>query len=555
MTEMPRPKSNRFRDTDMILIAPKESTVPLPQQLLARTTDAEDFIEGTLTYHDRHQFEVKLAYILPPGMQTANYRVQAHFFVPRPLDINARTYTKEQFYRNLQDYIRFKTPSIALDKLVDPENKRSPLRIVHQVVENLKAGIAEKHATLRVTNELKLFGCIFRSGLRDGAYRLISQLQKAGEMDRSALDVLVEQILPTGNYLLDSMEQCLETYRAFRTQLLASGVPSSLIEDFEGVDEYLSMVVEEYLNQLYARLKTYDVHPRIGELLNRTAKRIHAEEIYRRGSGYLSVIDPETAHHNEFYTYRRGSLKKYISSVLYLHITHRQDRQALTELGMAIAAGVAMFVAIMLSMWANRAFHVDSSWLVGALVVAYMIKDRVKEWGRSYLGEWARGWVADFQTTIIDRFTKSRVGRFRQYFRFVREAEVSPEVLKARHRPRLYTAGDEEPEVILFYEKEVSLDVRKLPEERQRFQHFHDILRFNVSNFLFKMDEPTSSILYLEPKTQDQIKLSIPKVYHVNVVLRLLGQDSKGKETSILQRVRLILTKEGIKRVEEVSTH
>lgn len=555
MTEMPRPKSNRFRDTDMILIAPRDSQVPLPQQLLARTTDAEDFIEGTLTYHDRHQFEVKLAYILPPGTQTAKYRVQAYFFVPRPLDINSRTYTKEQFYRNLQDYIRFKTPSIALDKLVDPENTRSPLHIVRQVVDNLKAGIAEKQAVLRVTNELKLFGCIFRSGLRDGAYRLISQLQKAADMDRSGLDVLVEQLLPTGDYLLDSMEKCLDSYRSFRTQLLAGGVPSSLIEDFEGVDEYLSMVVEEYLNQLYSRLKTYDVHPRIAELLGRTAKRINAEETYRRGSGYQSVIDPETAHHNEFYTYRRGSLKKYVSSILYLHITHRQDRQALTELGMALAAGIAMFIAVMLSMWANRAFQVDSSWLVGALVIAYMIKDRVKEWGRSYMGDWARGFVADFQTTIIDRFTKARVGRFRQYFRFLREQELSSEVLKARHRPRLYTAGDEDPEIILFYEKEVSLDVRKLPEERQRFQHFHDILRFNVSNFLFKMDEPTSSILYLEPKTQEQIKLSIPKVYHVNVVLRLIGEDNKGKETSILQRVRLILTKEGIKRVEEVSTH
>ena len=67
--------------------------------------------------HDRYQIELKLGYPLTPGKET-RYRIDTYLFLPASLGINNSTYTRTEFYRDIQTYIRMKTPSLLLEQIL-----------------------------------------------------------------------------------------------------------------------------------------------------------------------------------------------------------------------------------------------------------------------------------------------------------------------------------------------------------------------------------------------------------------------------------------------------
>jgi hypothetical protein len=76
----------------------------------------------------------------------------------------------------------------------------------------------------------------------------------------------------------------------------------------------------------------------------------------------------------------------------------------------------------------------------------------------------------------------------------------------------------------------------------------NDIMRFDVRPYLKKMAEPVQSRHYLEG---GQLKTFLcHKVYHLNFISRY--RSIQPKKDKLDRRLRLILNREGIKRVEQV---
>ena len=74
----------------------------------------------------------------------------------------------------------------------------------------------------------------------------------------------------------------------------------------------------------------------------------------------------------------------------------------------------------------------------------------------------------------------------------------------------------------------------------------NDIIRFNVQGFLRRMDDPTKELFIVDEDAFRPIKGT--RVYHLNLILRLVHDGS-----CAYSRYRLILNREGIKRMEKVS--
>ena len=73
-------------------------------------------MEARISIHDLHQMELKLNYPLLDNHRRNSYEVDLYFFAPRSLGVHPQTYSKQQFYTDLQSYIRIRTPSVPLNR-------------------------------------------------------------------------------------------------------------------------------------------------------------------------------------------------------------------------------------------------------------------------------------------------------------------------------------------------------------------------------------------------------------------------------------------------------
>ena len=73
----------------------------------------DELIDSKVEVHDRKQFELKLEY-QPSGTDPqSQYLVETLLFIPKSLNIDEVTWSREQFYRDLHNYVRLKTPVLS----------------------------------------------------------------------------------------------------------------------------------------------------------------------------------------------------------------------------------------------------------------------------------------------------------------------------------------------------------------------------------------------------------------------------------------------------------
>lgn len=81
---------------------------------LLLNTDTLDTLDESFKLHDKYQLEMKFTYPLNPDSMLNSYHVDTYIFLPNSLGITPLTYSKEDFYADLQEYIRLKTPAVLL---------------------------------------------------------------------------------------------------------------------------------------------------------------------------------------------------------------------------------------------------------------------------------------------------------------------------------------------------------------------------------------------------------------------------------------------------------
>jgi hypothetical protein len=179
-----------------------------------------------------------------------------------------------------------------------------------------------------------------------------------------------------------------------------------------------------------------------------------------------------------------------------------------------------------------------------------MLKDRIKEWMRQFLMRKVTRWLWDYDVKIRDPVSNVTIGRCREAFSFV-DAEHVPKDVMARRNADTKSVVDPtgKPEVIMRYEKNVMLRGVNTGDRQDRRHDINDIIRFNISDFLVRTDDPVRSIRFYNAQTDLVETATCPKVYHLNVVFVLRGAADRPHST--LSRVRVIFNKHGILRMED----
>ena len=511
--------------------------------------EIHELLESKISLHDKHRFEVKLDVQLAPERKNV-YRVETYFFVPRALNVTPASYTKNDFYNSAQKYLRFKTPQMSLAMLADAANRLSPLHGVHRKLIPIMAGRHDMAGEDAVVDEIKLLGAIARGAARDFVRLLLKDLAEARQSKPDAAARLA-RVSEAALGFLGEVKALTAAMHFLHGQVSNPSVPVRLRDAFLFCDEYLSIRLENYLTTLLEEVRqNAQSREALAVLDAELVKLVLEQRAYRRSMGYPSLI--KSRGPNELMVYRRGVLKKFVSSGLFLQV-QVSEWEGLVQFLYGLAAGAAMLFATIVALAAQSRYATNSLPFVFTVVIAYIFKDRIKDWLKLIFSKSMTRWLSDRRADILDPGTGRRIGSFKEAFSFVPPEQVPPEIHRRRNADNFTTMDQEgKPEWVMKHEKEVTLDPKPILAFHERRKDLNDIMRFSVDAFLRQADDPKVDYPHLSDEGDRVEALHCARVYHVNMIMRYAAQDSAGRPQLSYSRVRIVFTRDGIVRLEEV---
>ncbi|MHB0995185.1 MAG: hypothetical protein ACYC2I_02310 [Elusimicrobiales bacterium] len=515
------------------------------------TEDQSDIFDSHIKQHDRHRFEIKLDIDLDAAAKSS-YEVETYFFIPRALNVGPHNYKKDNFYNSSQRYIRFRTPKISLGKLCDPSLEASPLNRVRADLGKVLAGAQDQELVDNVCHELRLLGCIIRGELRDYVRIFVEGLATYGASAPAAQRRLfVGEGLD--NFLADlkRLEGALSSLKA---EVSDPAVPVKVRETAAFFDEYVSLILEEYLTSLLGALRgNPGARERFADVERGVLAIVTAQSRYRQAMKYPSVLAPGSS--NETIIYRRGVLKKLMASVLHLKAEF-SEWESLTQVFFGLAAGGAMLFAVLVTLFFQRRYAMDSLPFVLAVVISYIFKDRIKDWLKLLFSKSLTRWISDRKIDILDSAGGgAHIGLLKEAFTFISDRDIPPDIARLRRIDNI-TSVDEEgkPERVFKYKKEIILYPEVIIKSHERRRDLNDIMRFNIRELIAQADDAAVDYPYVDPATGDLRTASCTRVYHINMLLKYTYFDREDQVTIHYERVRIVVSKDGITRLEEVKT-
>ncbi len=494
-------------------------------------------LQSRFEVHDRKQFEIKLEY-QPTGTEETRYLVEAYLFLPGSLNIDAETYPRADFYADIHNYVRFKTPVMAVEELLSSD--ASPLV---RLEAWLRTGMG---AEADVVYQAKLLSCMLRGALRRFAVGVESRCEGTGGLPTEACAVLEADVIAMQSGVTAVLERFRVWLRAVGELRLQERSRAAL----RLVDEYVSLLVEGGFRRAVADMKALPkTEPWMG-LRKGLMEAVLREEAYRKEHRLRSVLSP--TGDNEEYIQRLGFLKKFCMNVLFLSSKRRQKRQGFEEMLFAFAAGVAMTFATAVAFWAQARFAQASLNFFLILVVGYMVKDRIKEALRRMLSRVAATHLADRTADLVDPVTGRSIGTCEERVDYGPSLKVPAAVSALRHRDDFLTASQGElSETVIRYRKHIDLDARLMPRSERGLSGVTDILRLNVGRFLRDMDEPELALEYVDLADLSVGHIRGAKRYPVDVVFRFtVEEEETDRREETTQFVRLVLDRNGIQRMQ-----
>ena len=496
--------------------------------------------EGDLERHDRYTFEAKIDYVPDPAVRRNTYLLSFYFFVPGSLKINRQTYSKAEFYNDIYTYIRFRTPRFSLEELLDPENDGSPLSRLERTLERLEAGARPEPSYRELAYELRLLATVHKTAFKAELRPIVSAFESRVGKSRET----VEQT----DRLIELSDELLRRLSGMRSTLERYPIPRELEETHAFACDYIGIVMQDGFTLLLDRYRK-DGGKRAKSVAERLVSRIEREIGRRTANG--SPLVRSIQSDNEDFTYWEGILKRYFQSVLFLEVKDRRQAETALQVFYAIAAGVAMLLSLLLGFWIGRVFREESVGFTFALVLAYILRDRIKDRIRLYSNHLIRMLFHDRKFTISDPSSSEPIGTITEHMRFASVREVPEVVLKARTAGNIsLIEAQGKREEIIVYEKAVSLDTGRMDARGGR-EAVHDIIRFNVRNLVQYADDPVRYERVWDSASNRIRRVACSKVYHLNLIIKIEAPSGTTKERVAFKHVRVILNQDGILRVSE----
>ncbi|MBK9290220.1 MAG: hypothetical protein IPM52_01085 [Bacteroidetes bacterium] len=481
-------------------------------------------IEENLKKHNDFSFEMKFSFIARRRQAVSDFAVNIWFFVPNSLDINHNTYDKKDFYRDLKSNIRLITPVYLLKDMVAGNN--APIEKLSRSMQALASEPTRTH-TAAYEHQIKMFLSIFKSALRNESLHVA---QKAGD--------------EANHYLLfnltENVARILHAYRQLAPIINTPTVRPDVANYYAFGDEFLSNITEYHCFRLLRSSQDIRNNPKLRKPL---LSLIDSEQAYRKAKGW-PIPQKNSPDKNRQLVHRLALLKKYAENVLFLSAHKKRDGVLKEQLYYSLAAGVSMIFATAVAFSFQAKYGNLTMPFFVALVVSYMLKDRIKELGRFYFAHKLGRSYFDLKTRISLKNT--RIGWSKEAMDFVEEDRTPAEVRKMRRRSPILEANNRNNnEKIILYRKLVRINRNNLNQiSDYNLLGINDIVRFNLFNLTMKMDNPVVPLFVRDDKNSyDLVKGE--KIYYLNIIMQLRYEGEIR-----YKRYRISMNRKGIRDIE-----
>ncbi|MFA5420010.1 MAG: hypothetical protein WC341_16270, partial [Bacteroidales bacterium] len=476
-------------------------------------------IKDQIRIHAHQSFEVKLDFpVMDFSSGTTDFGMDMFLFLPPALDTNKHNFTRHDFYRSLKSYIRLATPVYSFAEIADQDSVLNT-RLYKSIIPAV--AVFEKKTKNTPNILIKRYASIVNQGLSSEVKRLL--LIKNREEQEEATSLFVQD--------------CFKMRKWF-TELTATIIDQSTNDDIKKTirlaDEYESLMLEGHLYVLSNGLTTKLTDG--SQAIQSLHKLVLHEMKYRQKAKYPSVAFNHQS--NEHVLHRKGRIKRYIESNLFLNTDTRKEGVFYEQLFFSLAAGVAMVFATTVAFASQQVFGNLTLPFFIALVISYMFKDRIKELTRLYFDRQRKKMLFDFRTTISIQ-KNILIGAMRESFRFERRDFLPPQIREARESMRVTKISEEWiGDKVIHYKTKISISSKKT-RRLDDFQGLTQIFRFNISAFTMKMDDHEKEV-FIKSKKKLKHQL-INRVYHLNLIFRFTsGNEERYKY------YKLITDKQGI---------
>lgn len=486
-------------------------------------------IDIKVKIHDKYAFEFKISFIINAIESEDNeFSINTWLFIPSSLDINTSTYSKEQILSNVKSNVRLITPVFNLKQIYN--KSEGPLLQLKEAFEELAKNPDSADAQENYSYQQRMFSCICKSALRDKAYFI---------RDTTDNNVIVSLV---NEYIAD-INEIVKGYRELWPIINKPEILSDLKEQFFFADEFIGNIVEQQVFRLMKGIKSNPYFPDI----KKSMVDLLQKEIEYKNKKKYATLEKDNSKRNFLVIMRRGILKKFIESDLYLNTKKTKDGEFVRQFYYGVAAGVAMIFATIVAFTAQLRYGNFTTPLFFALVVSYIFKDRIKDLMRYYFSTQLGKKYYDTKRHLEIR--NNKIGWTKEAFDFVTEEKVPSEVINLRKRSPLVEAENKiYNEQILLYKKLVSLSSLKMPNEKHyKFKGINDITRFNIMYLVLKSDDPFIS-LYVPEENEGYQSFEGDKVYSMHFVLRC-----ESKNDLYYRTFRLLFNRDGIQDITEIN--
>ncbi len=510
-------------------------------------------IASRAAVHDRFQFEAGIDYDLLAGDPGARkrYEVEMYLYVPTAMGIRSDTYARDRFWADLTNHLRLRTPDVGRWDAITPDAWSLPS--LERYFEHHLHHDERQRLIPLVVQEAKLFGCL-----------LYTQL-KALSGDHSPG-------VPREGLRTDQrLAKVVALLKAYRRLYIAILTEQPVIVDDEVrralglVDEYLSYRLEASLITFVGRAEQGTEPARLADV----ARQALSDEIsYRRLAGFVYIGgEASEGASAEAFAYRLGLLKKFVTSVLYLDVESVKKeglyKNAVAGAGAAVAAVITAMVdfqrfkAVAANDWGWRVFAV-----VGIGVFAYVFQDRIKDIAREWFNDRLKRYLPDHEQRLLHahyeedgRAHRVLIATCRQFMRWLKPHGVPPEIRYIRETGSRGTLDPDRSEVVIHYFKRLAIQPNALAAELAHVRLIRDVVRFDLSEFLVKLADPSKQLAYFHEEA-GVVTVEAPKVYHLNAVFRYAVVEERpgapARHRVAFERARIVVNKRGILRMEQV---
>lgn len=482
-------------------------------------------IKNSIKIHDKFSVVIDVTYDKLFKKKKSKYTTLTYLFFPNSLNINSKTYPSTKFYNDVRFFLKYDTPNYTLYDIHEGEN--SLLKNLFKNTDKYLKNRSDKNRS-RFKNQVKMFAATFSSLLR---YKTDSLIKKR-TIKVEELDVYLKNIKAV---LLDFREVVLKVKKTDLEEINKKVIYHA--------DEHISNVMEVQLMKLYNHLKNKnDPFKSLATIV----KLINAEQNYKKQKVYDSPKD-KNVNPDEL-LFKRNQLKKYIESIFFLNQDIRKDGAVFEQSILALAAGLAMVFSTGIAFYYQQVYGNFTMPFFIALVVSYMLKDRIKGLISLLFVSKSSSFFYDFKIKITNSLNK-KIGLIKENFSFVQLKKLGPKVKK--HRLQNLVIGLTERslnEQVIQYKKKIIIFPKKFGNDLldENIIGLTDITRLNFYRFIQYMDDPKKD--YILVKKGEVYNKVANKIYHINIVQKYYTE-----EGIAFSRYRVIMNRNGIRKIEKVA--